>query len=268
MGILRSENDVRATDDLYSLSQFPHNSYTSWVNCIVNGVRFRCKECDDKFTTQCSGVCTWGGDENDIIYYGILLEIMKLDFINERNVFVFCCKWYNTNPRGKSMIVHNNLTSIDITSEWYGDEPFILASQAQQVFYMKDSSRGKNWRIVEKVNHRNIFDIVEHEVGETVIDDVFQEDDSREMPDFRPTEEVVETYSLVREDINPETVPRDMVNTEELSLNDHEMVDIDQYYDDGRLFVDDEPILESEHENDNCSSNTENHDDDDDDDFE
>lgn len=73
---------------------------------------------------------------------------------------------------------------------------------------------------------------------------------------------------MVREDIDPETVPRDMVNTEELSLNDHEMMDIDENYDDGRLFVHDEPILESEHENDNGSSNTESRDDDDDDDFE
>ncbi|MFS8034398.1 hypothetical protein Hanom_Chr17g01580711 [Helianthus anomalus] len=56
MALLRVNGDPRATDDLYALSQFPDDRYTSWQSCIVHGVRFRCKERDDKFTTQCSGV--------------------------------------------------------------------------------------------------------------------------------------------------------------------------------------------------------------------
>lgn len=82
MSNLRVKGDSKATDDLYALSQFADDRCTIWHSCIVNGVRFRYKEHDDKYKTQCSEVYTWGDDENgDIIYYGVLLEILELDFI-------------------------------------------------------------------------------------------------------------------------------------------------------------------------------------------
>ncbi|XP_076884482.1 uncharacterized protein LOC143533665 [Bidens hawaiensis] len=143
MALLRANGDPRATDDLYALLQVPDDRYTSWQSCIINGVRFRCKERDDKFTTQCSGVCV-GDEDEEMIYYGVLLEVMELDFILGRKVFMFRCKWYNTDPKGKRMVVDQKLTSIDITSNWYVDEPFILANQAQQVFYLNDCARDKN----------------------------------------------------------------------------------------------------------------------------
>lgn len=103
--------------------------------------------------------------------------------------------------------------------------------------------------IVQKVNHRNIYDIVQHDDEDSVENDVFQEDDSSELPSFHPTEEVVDTSSLVREDVDPVSLPHEEVTeirTAELNLNDHEVDDIDDYYNDGRLFVHEEPILESE----------------------
>ena len=59
------------------------------------------------------------------------------------------------------MVTENNITSINITSESYKDDQFILASQAQQVFYVEDQSRDPNWHIVQHVNHRSIWDITE-----------------------------------------------------------------------------------------------------------
>ncbi|KAL4555403.1 hypothetical protein LXL04_038021 [Taraxacum kok-saghyz] len=47
MALLRANGDAKATDDLYALSQFPDDRYTSWQSCIVHGVRFRCKERDE-----------------------------------------------------------------------------------------------------------------------------------------------------------------------------------------------------------------------------
>ena len=46
------------------------------------------------------------------------------------------------------MVIEKNITSIDISDEVYKDDQFILASQAKQVFYVKDPSRCSNWRIV------------------------------------------------------------------------------------------------------------------------
>lgn len=261
MANLKVKNDPRVSDDLYSLSQFPDDRYMSRSNCIVNGVRFRCIERDEKFITQCSGVCTFGvTDIDDIVYYGVLLEILELQFIRGRKVFMFRCKWYNTDPRAKRMLVENNLTSVDITSEWYKDEPFILATQAQQVFYMMDMSRGKNWMTVEKVNHRNIFDILEHEDGGTAINDIFQEDDAAELSDFHPTEEDLGTSSLVREDIDPDVVPDGVLGTSnipDLMFNDEQMEDLEENNDDEMPFDNEESILLSEADEDSTDADVE-----------
>ena len=45
-----------------------------------------------------------------------------------------------------------------INSEWYKNEQFILTTQAKQVFYLEDPSRNRNWKVVEEVNHRKIWD--------------------------------------------------------------------------------------------------------------
>ena len=58
------------------------------------------------------------------------------------------------------MITENNVTSIDISAEAFKDDQFILASQAQQVFYIEDPSRGPNWRVVQIVHHRSTWDTV------------------------------------------------------------------------------------------------------------
>ena len=52
--------------------------------------------------------------------------------------------------------------------------------------------------VVQKVNHRNIYDIIEHDDDEErVNDDIFQEEESSELLPFQPTEEVVDTSLLV-----------------------------------------------------------------------
>ncbi|KAL2461685.1 DUF4216 domain-containing protein [Abeliophyllum distichum] len=61
---------------------------------------------------------------------------------------------------GETMVTENNVTSIDISAEAFNDDQFILASQAHQVFYIKDPSRGRNWREVQIVHHRSLWDIV------------------------------------------------------------------------------------------------------------
>ncbi|KAK1366021.1 hypothetical protein POM88_041582 [Heracleum sosnowskyi] len=156
------QKSAKINDDLYSLSQGPLERYSSYQSCIVNGVRFRCKEYDDTLRTQCSGICA-EGDHNfdDVVYYGIMIEILQLSFLFDRHVFLFRCKWYNSNPKGRSIFIDNNLTSINTSIDWYSNEPFILATQAQQSFYLLDMKRGSNWRFVQKVNHRYVYDIPE-----------------------------------------------------------------------------------------------------------
>lgn len=122
---------------------------------------------------------------------------------------------------------------------------------------MMDMSRGKNWMTVEKVNHRNIFDILEHEDEETTINDIFQENDAAELPDFHPTEEDVETFSLVREDIDPDVIPDGVLGTSnirDLMFNDEHMEDLEENNDDGMLFDNEESILLSKTDKDSTDA--------------
>lgn len=205
LSTLRRQALENVSDDLYSLSQGPDERYGSWNNCIVNGVRYRSKRTEEMFRTQCSGVSTVGvHNGEDIIFYGTLLEVMELLYKFDRKVLVFRCKWFNSDPNSNLVVGDHNLTSINTTSNWYAGDPYILASQARQVFYLPDLRRGPNWRIVQKVPSRTMFDVLEKD---DVDDENFDVDDDTD-DDFgilplTPVEDNVDPSSLVRNDVMP-----------------------------------------------------------------
>ncbi|KAI3711783.1 hypothetical protein L1987_70329 [Smallanthus sonchifolius] len=152
-----------STPDKNELRALAHGPLyaSSYTACIVNGVRFVVQNRDSRRTTQNSGVVTIG--EDDTPFYGQLEEIIELNYIDGYSVVLFRCKWFNT--RGKRLIKQNNTTIIDIghdwyvDKEWYDDVQYILATQAKQVFYLRDPSRTTGqWRVVEDVHHRKLWD--------------------------------------------------------------------------------------------------------------
>jgi hypothetical protein len=48
-----------------------------------------------------------------------------------------------------------------VQSLWYKTDPFILATQSKKIFYLQDTSFGKDWRVVQKFEHRNIYNVSE-----------------------------------------------------------------------------------------------------------
>ncbi|XP_062086482.1 uncharacterized protein LOC133792589 [Humulus lupulus] len=144
-------------DELLALASGSDHLGAYYEGCIVNGVRFMSTKRDLKRSTQNSGVFVAGTE--DFNYYGILEEVLKLTFTGTYSVTLFKCKWFNTDPRRKKIIIENNITSINTSGEWYKDDPYILANQAKQVFYLDDLLRGNQWKVVEGVNHRQIWDV-------------------------------------------------------------------------------------------------------------
>lgn len=67
------------------------------------------------------------------------------------------------------MQVDKHFISIDIRSRWYKNDPFALPVQVHQVFHIEDTKLGKNWQIVQRVQHRHLWDLPELEV-EDIID--------------------------------------------------------------------------------------------------
>ncbi|KAL5573450.1 hypothetical protein UlMin_023047 [Ulmus minor] len=125
------------TTELLSLSSKTNMVVSSYPACIVNGVRFVTHDRDVRLRTQNSGVSVPGTGQE--MFYGQLQQILEFSYLNGFSVVLFRCKWFKS----------------------YKDDQFILASQAKHVFYVADPSRGPNWRVVQHVKHRSIWDITD-----------------------------------------------------------------------------------------------------------
>ena len=101
-------------------------------------------------------------------YFGVIEHIWELDY-TKFQVPVFGCKWVDNNNGVR--IDELGFIRVDFNKVGYRDEPFILASQAQQVFYIPDPV-DKKWSIVLLSNKINAYI---H--GENMEEDIDVEDD-------------------------------------------------------------------------------------------
>jgi len=113
----------------------------------------------------------------------------------------------------------------------------VLPSQVQQVFYVHNTKLGANWRVVEKFQHRRIWDVPKVDVPQP--DDVFQQDEST---DVVPTEPVDGDVVLRRDDIDAEIIPMEVLQFDN-RVQPKVGMDDDFIWDD-----EDEPTLEGDNE--------------------
>ncbi|KAL6547278.1 hypothetical protein OROMI_022999 [Orobanche minor] len=199
-----------------------------YTGCIVNGVRFLTIERDVRRKTQNSGIVVEGnhGDDN-IEFFGILTDIIHLDYVKGRHITVFKCEWFDLGTKKRIGIQkEGNITSIRVTGKWYENEPFIMADQARQVFYINDPKLGGEWRVVQPFQHRHIYDVDEMQDGAENIDEIqvqeeiYQEDHIDDAFDVS----LGEIQSLHRENTNMEEIEQLItLGTPEV----HEDVDLD-----------------------------------------
>lgn len=156
---------------MVSLAYGSSSSVLSYPGCVVNGVKFLTHRRDINRTTQNCGVSVKGPD--DQVYYGQVEDIYELIYGGNNSVFLFKCKWFKTNlqmeGRRRGVKQYKNQISICIKDVWYENEPFILASQAEQVFYVDDLYNGSEWKVVEHFGHRHIWDFPHADTDDAVI---------------------------------------------------------------------------------------------------
>lgn len=175
--MLHANGDNRITEELRKLARGP-SEYVKRYKCfLVNGYRFQTKDMEKKRKTQNSGVMldattdsySSARDNNpvagDVTYYGILNDIIELDYGVDKKVVLFRCDWISNGSRKK--VDENGFTLLNFDGLKPDKEPFILASQAHQVFYVKDRVH-KGWKVVIKTTPRDNFDMDE----KTIVDDV------------------------------------------------------------------------------------------------
>ncbi|KAD4585348.1 hypothetical protein E3N88_22949 [Mikania micrantha] len=125
----------------------------------------------DKALTQWA---TYNENEND--YYGLLDEILELEYhstIGRCVVVLFKCVWFDP-VKGVRVDPKTHIVDVKPTTIGCIDDPFILASQAQQVYYVSYPSNAKElkgWLAVVKTTPRGVYEL-SHEVSEMDDDDI------------------------------------------------------------------------------------------------
>lgn len=92
---LHARKSLEATDELYSLACGPDSRVIRYSGCIVKGIRFHTKERDENHNTQNSGVVVNGDHEENLHFdfFGILTDIIVLNYSGGNRVFLFKCDW-------------------------------------------------------------------------------------------------------------------------------------------------------------------------------
>ncbi|KAG6482237.1 hypothetical protein ZIOFF_058868 [Zingiber officinale] len=113
------------------------------------------------------------------------------------------------------MVEELGLLCIDTSKTWYTDDPFILANQANQVYYLNDIKRGGHWKVVQKVQHREIYEVTE-------IDEVSEEIESGNNFNIETNQEISsnEATSIVGDDLEIAQLYRLDVEDQHINMSD------------------------------------------------
>nr|AAM01087.1 Putative transposase [Oryza sativa Japonica Group] len=97
---------------------------------------------DDKSTVQNRSVRidAFQDQVGSNTYYGRIEEIWELNYVKFK-VPLFRCRWVNLRTGVKAD--KKGFTLVDLSKVGYADEPFVLAKQVEQIFYIKDPSNKK-----------------------------------------------------------------------------------------------------------------------------
>ncbi|CAH9127368.1 unnamed protein product [Cuscuta epithymum] len=255
MSRLLKQDPSEANESLYSLACAPHRCVRKYSGCIVNGVRFLTKDRDSHRKTQNSGIVVEGNHGEEIIdFYGVLVEIVQLDYVKDRHVTIFKYDWFDLGKRKERIRKEGYITSIKVTKTWYENDSYILADQAKQVLYMNDPKLGRDWRVVQPFQHRHIYDVPERQDEViNVDDDSSMEDEVYQEIEINDTFEVIQNdiQSLHREDIQSEDDEETFISNESVVSR---AVDIDDAHEED---LDDTPIDSTESSQQSTSTGSE-----------
>jgi hypothetical protein len=112
--------------------------------------------------TQNSGVVVSGDESSsNMTWYGVIINIISLEFSQQKEVILFQCDWYDVPANNTSISrghTRDKFGIIDIATSMfrYSDEPHILASNAEPVFYVPIVDK-PGWSTIVSVRPRNLF---------------------------------------------------------------------------------------------------------------
>ncbi|KAM3200037.1 hypothetical protein P3L10_032397 [Capsicum annuum] len=160
---LHKADNSQFMEDLLSLSRGLTKYSTHCNGYIVNRYRFHAKDYDRSLRTQNCGIIvdSKNGEDNEMFdYYGVLTDVIELQFIPDKRVILFQCNWFDVHDKIKG-IKRDEYDYVSVNSSRFlkTNESFVLVDQASQVFYANDNSN-KGWHVVKKTQPRDLYEVV------------------------------------------------------------------------------------------------------------
>ena len=176
-------NEPNPPPSLVNLAAGPFEYVQRYSAYNVNGFHFRTVARDGSRLTQNSGVFGSFGTRSyasrndaqarlgEVHYYGKLVDILVLNYNGAFPVPLFKCDWADTRgKRGKNVdvlgITSVNFSRLFHTGALPDDEPYIVADEAQQVYYVPDP-KNKDWHMVIQVKPRDVYDMGDEDYDAT-----------------------------------------------------------------------------------------------------
>ncbi|KAL6142215.1 hypothetical protein ACLB2K_060498 [Fragaria x ananassa] len=166
-----NEGDVNIDLDICTLVEGPNNEAKHYKRYAMNGCRFHVKSVDTGSTYQNRGIFLQAGSNcyataNDrqprddmLEYYGALNDIIELDYHNGRKVLLFEGNWIDSRTDSQGLKKDEfGFILVNFNYLLPPSDTFIFATQAQQVFYVKDPIE-PDWEVVVKAKPRDFFDM-------------------------------------------------------------------------------------------------------------
>jgi hypothetical protein len=123
---------------LYLLAGSPSSTILTFQGYEINGNTFYTIAQDKKRTNQNSGghIDVTNNNGQKDTYYGYIEEIWELNYGPSFKVPLFRCKWVKLDGVRVKVDQLYGMTTADLNNLGYRDEPFILANDVAQVFYV------------------------------------------------------------------------------------------------------------------------------------
>ncbi|XP_048426453.1 uncharacterized protein LOC125470830 [Pyrus x bretschneideri] len=174
--IIGANDEGVIKDDICALAVGPMQWVNRYTAYIMNGNRFKVASADRHAQTQNSGVFLASEvssfattvDRNprygDVDYYGVVTDIIGLDYHNGWKVILFDCDWFEVkSKRFRTKKDEFGFTLVNCEHHLPSDDSFILGSQATQVFYVQDPI-DTEWFVATKTKPRDVYNMLDTDV--------------------------------------------------------------------------------------------------------
>ena len=138
----RFRDNSSTEDNIGWLARWPNHTVVTFEAYDINGYTFYTRARDSKSTVQNSGVRIDAFQDKRrgvSAYYGQIEEIWELDYVRFK-IPLFRCRWV---ALSSVKVDKYGMTTVDLERTAYKDEPFVLAKQVVQVFYVQDPANPK-----------------------------------------------------------------------------------------------------------------------------